>query len=329
MTGSYLLFKLLEKGYNITALKRKSSNTDVTEKIFKSLSKDGENLFYKINWITGDLSDVNTVYELVRNADYVYHTAATVSFKPSDRKRMIYENVCGTANIVNASLKSSVKKMCHVSSVAALGKNSAGKPLTEEIELTDMSNSSDYAISKFKSEREVWRGIAEGLNAVIVNPSIILGTGDWRRGSPRLIKTVWDGMKYYTKGINGFVDVRDVVNIMIKLTESNISAERFILNSENLSYRELFNEIADNLNKKRPSVFANDFMLYSLMYLDSFVYFFTGKEPRLTKYTVNSARSFHACSNKKVKKTLNYEFIPVKKSVRDFCKIFLKEINSK
>ncbi|MCF6184262.1 MAG: NAD-dependent epimerase/dehydratase family protein [Bacteroidales bacterium] len=329
MTGSYLLFKLAEKGYKITALRRNNSNLKITRKIFNVLSEKGELLFSEIKWVDGNILDFGSVDFAVKNADFVYHTAAVVSFKPKDRKHMIYNNVQGTANVVNACLANSVKKLCHVSSVAAIGNTLEGELLKEDTELTDFDNISDYAVSKFQSEREVWRGIAEGLNAVIVNPSIILGAGNWEAGSPRLIKTIWDGLKFYTRGVNGFVDVRDVVDIMILLTESDISNERFIINSENISYKYLFEIIAENLEKKCPSVLAGSFMLESMMYFDKIRYFFTGKEPRLTKYTLRSAQQKHSCSNEKITSALNFGFIPVEQSIKEICQIFLKKFNTK
>ncbi len=328
MTGSYLLFKLAEKGYKLKALKRENSDLNIPRKIFNALSENGESLFSKITWIEGDLTDYTSVSEIIKGSDFVYHTAAAVSFKPKDREMMLFNNVDGTANIVNACLAHSVKKLCHVSSVAALGNAPDGELLTENTELTDFNDKSDYAVSKFKSEQEVWRGIAEGLSAVIVNPSIILGAGNWEVGSPRLIKTIWDGLNYYTKGINGFVDVRDLTEIMIRLTESEISGERYIINAENIAYRDLFNQIADNLNKKRPSKYANSFMLHTLKNFDSFRYFLTGKEPRITKYTLRSAQQNHGCSNEKIKSELNYQFIPVEQSIKDICQIFLNEFNT-
>ncbi len=328
MTGSYLLFKLAEKGHKIKALKRETGDLSVPEKIFSALSEKGEALFSNITWVEGDLIDYNSIDDIIKDSDFVYHTAAMVSFKPKDRKTMMLTNVQGTANIVNACLSHSVKKLCHVSSVAALGNAAGGELLTENIELTDFSEISDYAVSKYRSEQEVWRGIAEGLNAVIVNPSIILGAGNWEIGSPRLIKTIWDGLKYYTKGVNGFVDVRDLAEIMIRLTESEISGEQFIVNAENIAFRDLFNKIADNLNKKRPSKYANSFMLNALKNFDAFRYLLTGKEPRITKYTLRSAQQKHGCSNEKIKNTLNYQFIPVEQSLKDICQIFLNEFNS-
>jgi len=328
MTGSYLLFKLAEKGYKLKALKRENSDLNIPRKIFNALSEKGESLFSKITWFEGDLTNYNSVSEIVKGSDFVYHTAAMVSFKPKDRETMIYNNVQGTANIVNACLTHSVKKLCHVSSVAALGNASGDELLTENTELTDFNDISDYAVSKYKSEQEVWRGIAEGLNAVIVNPSVILGAGNWEVGSPRLIKTIWDGLNYYTNGINGFVDVRDVAEIMIRLTESEISGEQYIVNAENIAFRDLFNRIADNLNKKRPSKYANSFMLHAIKNLDSFRYLLTGKEPRVTKYTLRSAQQKHGCSNEKIKTELNYRFIPVEQSLKDICQIFLNEFNT-
>lgn len=328
MTGAHLLLKLAEKGYNVTALKRENSNLEITRKIFNYHSEKGDELFSNIEWVTGDLLDYNILDKSVKNIDYVYHTAAWVSFKPAERNEMIYNNVQGTANIVNACLKNKVKKLCHVSSVAALGEASQGKELTEELEKTDYKNVSGYAISKHRSEKEAWRGIAEGLKTVIVNPSVIVGAGNWYHGSPRMVKTVWDGLNHYTKGINGFIDVRDVVNTMILLTESDITGERFILNAENLPFRTVFDITADHLNKKRPAKYANSFMLHALKTFDLLKYYFNNTEPRLTKHTLHSAQIVHTCSNKKIKEALNYEFIPIEKSIEDICKIFLREFNS-
>lgn len=327
MTGAYLLEKLVKQGHNVKALHRKTSNLETTQKIFNYLSKDGKNLFSKINWVEGDIINYNSVEDAMQNVDYVYHTAAMVSFKPSDKKEMLYANIQGTANIVNAALNSNIKKLCHVSSIASLGNSFNGNLITEETEGTKNKKKSDYSISKFQAENEVWRGIAEGLNAVIVNPSVIIGAGNWEQGSPRLIKTVWDGFKYFTTGGTGFVYVEDVVNIMTKLMESNISNERYILNAENLSYRAVFDFIAENLNKKKANIQSSNIMLHSFKIFDNLRYFVTGKEPRITKYTLKSAQQTKKYSNEKIKQALNYEFIPIKDAISIICKRFISEIN--
>jgi len=328
MTSDHLLFKLSEKGYKIKALKRESSNIEIAKKIFNYHSESGNDLFSKIEWITGDILDYDFIENAVNDVEHVYHTAAWVSFKPKDKRQMIYSNVQGTANIVNACLNKEDIKLCHCSSVAALGETGNGTELSECSEKTDYEDVSDYAISKQKSENEVWRGIAEGLDAVIVNPSVILGAGNWDHGSPRIIKTVWDGLKYYTRGENGFVDVRDVAEIMIKLTESEISNERFVLNAENLPFRSVMNMIAEALGKEKPSRHANTFMLNALKTSDHIRYYLTGKEPRLTKHLVRSTQQIHTCSSKKLIDTIGYEFIPIDQSIKDICKIFLNEIKS-
>jgi nucleoside-diphosphate-sugar epimerase len=325
MTGARLLLKLLEKGYDVVALKRESSNIDTVKKIFINHSETGAQLFEKIHWFNADLTDYTAIKEAMTDAEIVYHTAAMVSFKPKDKNRMIFENVKGTANIVNACIENKVKKLCHVSSVAALGDLHNGEELTEETEKTDFDTISEYAVSKYRSEKEVWRGMAEGLNAVIVNPSVILGTGNWNAGSPRMIKAQWEGLSWYTTGHNGFVDVEDVVNVMIILAESDIRDQRFIVSAENLPFREVFDMIADNLNKKRPNKKAGVFLLHSLKTFDNIRYFFTGKEPRLTKHTLRSSIKIHTCSNKKLLIAINYQFKPVKKSIEEICTVFLKD----
>ncbi len=329
MTGSYLLYKLLKKGYSVNALKRETSNTEITKNLFRHFSEEGEKLFADINWINGDVRDYTSVNELVKEADFVYHTAAIVSFNPKLREQMLAVNIGGTANVVNACLDNSVKKMCHVSSVAAIGNAPEGKEINEELEICEVEGISDYALSKYKSEQEVWRGMAEGLNAVILNPSIILGAGNWQTGSPLYIKTIWDGLSFFTTGIKGFVDVRDVAECMIQLTESEISAERYILNGENLPLKEVFDMIADNLNKKRPTRKASLLMLQAFRYFESLRYFITQKEPRMTKHMLQPAIHTDRYSNQKIKDALHIEFTPIKKSLEDICKIFLKEFHSK
>lgn len=326
MTGSYLLAKLIKADYNIFALKRKNSNLNLTKNILNFLLEDS-NAITKINWIEGDITDFNSTNNAMQNVDYVYHTAAMVSFKPSDKEEMLYTNIHGTANIVNAALNNNIKKLCHVSSIAALGNTTNNKIITEETEREKKLIISDYSLSKYRSENEVWRGIVEGLNAVIVNPSVILGIGNWNKGSARFIKTVNNGLKYYTNGGTGFVDAEDVANIMIKLMESDISNERFVLNAENLSYKKLFSIIANKLNKKEAHIKTSNLMLNTLKYFDKIRYTVTGKEPRVTKFTVKSAQQTKTYSNYKIKETLNYNFKTIENSLNTICERFLTEIN--
>ncbi len=327
MTGSYLLAKLIKADNNVFALKRENSSLSITKNIFDFLLKDNKTLFSRIHWIDGDITDFNSVNKAMQGIDYVYHTAAMVSFKPSDKKEMLHTNIQGTVNVVNAALNNNIKKLCHISSIAALGNTINNKIITEDTEREKKQEVSDYSISKYRSENEVWRGIAEGLNAIIVNPSVILGISNWNKGSAQFIKTINDGLKYYTKGGTGFIDAEDVANIMIKLTESNTTNKRFILNSENLSYKRLFDIIAKNLNKKAPYIETSNFMLNSLRYFDKIRYVITNKEPRVTKFTVKSAQQTKTYSNTRIKEVLNYNFKPIETLLNTICERFILEIN--
>ena len=205
-----------------------------------------------LEWVEGDIMDIVFLEELMENIDTVYHCAGLVSFSPKDIERLYKINVEGTANVVNACLNCGIKKLVHVSSVASIGRMPNSAVIDENTVWNSGDKNSEYAKSKHNGEMEVWRGVAEGLNAVIVNPSIILGAGDWNVGSTKIFKTVYNEFAWYSSGVNGFVDVQDVASVMILLMESDIVNQRFILNADNLAYKDLFTSIAKCWNKKPP-----------------------------------------------------------------------------
>jgi nucleoside-diphosphate-sugar epimerase len=324
LVGSHLLLELAKTGQKIVALKRPDSPISVLKSLCSWYNLKAEKLLEKITWIDGDLLDPVSIFEALYEVHEVYHCAAMVSFNPSDREKMIKNNVEGTANLVNACLERRIEKFCHVSSVAAFGQAQDGQDMDEETVRTTETGHSGYSTSKYYSELEVWRGITEGLNAVIVNPSIILGPGaDWAKGSLRMFSETAKGMRFYTTGSSGFVDVRDVVSIMVKLMDREIFNQRFCLNSENLSYREVFSEIATALNRKAPSVEAKPWMLQLARYLEIIKSNITGKEPRVTKESARSAFNRTKYSNQKIVDLLGYGFIPAKESIGHTSGIFL------
>ncbi|MEN8121870.1 MAG: NAD-dependent epimerase/dehydratase family protein [Bacteroidota bacterium] len=328
MLGTHLLFNLIKKGEKVRAMKRASSYLDTVKKVFSYYHPDPESIFNKIEWVDADILDVESVNAAMKGVDKVYHVAAIVSFRPSDKIKMIKNNVNGTANMVNAALENNIAKFCHVSSVAALGVSDDESPVYEETFRKPDSDYSGYQISKYLSEMEVWRGIAEGLNAVIVNPSVILGPGYWKTGSPSLFYNVWKGLKFYTKGITGYVDVWDVVKIMESLTESPVNNERFVISAENLSFKELFDLIADSVNKTRPNILVSSFMLkiaWRIEYLRTKI---TGFTPILTKDTVKAANSISRYSNKKITELLDFKFRTINESVKDVATIFNRDFNT-
>ena len=321
LVGSHLLFDLAKKGENIRALKRANSSLQHVRECFSYYSDSADELFEKIEWVDGDMLDIESLEDAFEGVTKVYHCAAIVSFKKADKAKIKRINVEGTRNLVNTCLDQKIQKLCFVSSVAALGTpEEKGEMVCETTPWSPEDKRSDYSMSKFNSELEVWRGIEEGLDAVIVNPSIILGPGHWHKGSSRLFTTVAKGMKYFTRGITGYVDVRDVSKAMVQLMDSDIKNQRFLLNSDNYSYEFIFKTIAKALNLPEPNKYASPFLTgiaWRLAYLKKIFLF---KEPGLTRAT---ARSSHNCtyySNQKIKEALDFKFISVEDSIRDAAK---------
>jgi nucleoside-diphosphate-sugar epimerase len=327
LVGTRLLFDLVSNGKSVKAIKRKSSSLASLEKIFHLLSDRAGELLKKIDWVEGDVQDYLSLEAVMQDVEQVYHCAAVVSFDPNDKPVMMRINVDGTANVVNAAIAGGVKKLCFVSSVAALGRAEENFMINESADWIDSKENSAYAVSKYAAEREVWRGMAEGLNAVIVNPSIILGPGDPQKSSAKLLATTLKGNPFYTTGINAFVDVRDVTRIMIKLMESEINNEKFIVNGGNHSYRHIFNMMSAGFGKKPPRIHMKPWMLEVLWRTEKLRSKVLGTSPLITRETAKTSAKRYLYSNEKVRKALNYAFIPIEESIEENCRWF-KQLNS-
>ncbi|MFW6289335.1 MAG: NAD-dependent epimerase/dehydratase family protein [Mariniphaga sp.] len=333
LIGSHLLYQLLLEGRKVKALKRSTSNLQQVLKVFSCYTENPEQLFNRIEWVTGDILDYFEMERIVKGVEEVYHCAAIVSFNAADRRQMISNNVTGTANVVNASLENGVKKLCHVSSVAALGTNQNGYPIDEQTNWVPSKRVTAYSESKFFSETEIWRGIEEGLDAVIVNPSIVLGPGNWNEGSPKLFKTVLDGLRFYTKGVTGYVDVKDVVRAMILLMEdenfNRCKNQRYLLNSENWSYQKLFNHIADALNKPRPAYFASAPALGIAWRTAALLNLVSVNKIPVTRETAAAAGTQNNYDGSKITKTIEFTYLPVADSIKQTTAFLLSEDKQK
>lgn len=321
--GAHLIYHLLQNGKKVRAMKRHNSSFRVVDNVFLFYKAHRDDFSDLLEWADGDITDLYSLDKVMEGISDVYHCAAIVSFQPGDQEKMNLVNVKGTENMVNMALEKRVRKFCFVSSIAALGRAEKDQPLDEKITWKASKSNSSYAVSKYGAEREIWRAIEEGLNAVILNPSIILGPGEVNSGSTKLVKTVDNGLKFYTPGINGFVDVRDVVEIMIKLMESDISAERFVVSSENLKYKTLFEYIARFLNKPAPTLKANKLMSDIAWRAEFVKSKISGKKPLITKETARTASNNYIYSNDKSVKALKFEYIPIIKSVEDACNYYI------
>ena len=315
LLGSYLLRYLVQKGYTtIRALKRPTSTMDLVAPV-----KD------QIEWIEGDILDLFLLEDAMDNVQQVYHCAAIVSFDPRHHDKMTEVNQIGTENIVNAALHKGIEKLVHVSSIAAIGRTKKEKHINEKSKWSRTKFNTQYAISKYLAEQEVWRGIAEGLNAAIVNPSLILGSGHWNTGFLKLFKMTWKNFPFYPQGTTGFVDVRDVARIMITLMERPIAAERFIVNAENISFKQLQEQLALQLNRKAPAYAVNRMMreiAWRLEWLRT--QFSPNYSPLITRDTaMNSSRTYFYHNEKSIDQ-LNFQYTPLKHTLEETAKQFVE-----
>jgi len=324
LVGSHLLYDLVKSGVPVRALKRSGSDVQGVLRTFAYYNSSPEALFKQIEWIDGDIQDMASLEDAMKGVSEVYHCAAIVSFNPRDREEMLRVNVEGTANVVNACLYQGIRKLCHVSSIASLGRNSSTDLVTEETHWKTSPKNSWYAISKYGAEREVWRGAEEGLNVVVVNPSVILGPGNWNKGSLTLFRLAAKGLKYYTGGVTGYVDVRDVSGAMIKLMGSDIRGERYILNSENITFQSLFDQLHAEFGKPKAWIRVYPFLAEIGWRVEKWRSSLLGKEPVITKETSRAANYSYAFSAEKIKQALNYRFIPLETTLKEVCALYKK-----
>ena len=253
---------------------------------------------------------------------YVYHCAALVSFNPKDEDKLYQNNIVGTANVVNLCLSTNVKKLSYVSSIAALGNGTEHNLIVnEETERNNEAVRSDYSISKFGAEMEVWRGFQEGLDVVIVNPGVIFGNGFPKEGSSLFIQNIKDGQSFYTLGKLGIVAVEDVVKAMMTLMKSTISGERFILVAEDITYKELFDRIANNLQIKKPKYLVKKWQMQIASVLEYIFATLFLRNRMLTKSTINSLFNLEVHDTSKIKKAIEFKFCDMK--------VILKELTLK
>ncbi|MBL1410745.1 SDR family NAD(P)-dependent oxidoreductase [Sphingobacterium faecale] len=309
--GSAVIKRLVEKGNAVIALKR--NNSTIPESLRASSL---------IEWIDADITDYFALSDVFDRVTQVYHCAAKISYQKEDAEQMFRVNVEGTQHIVNLSLEHGVR-LLHVSSIAALGSNKLGKPVDEIDKWEYDINMSNYSLSKYKSELEVWRGITEGLEAVIVNPSVIMGVNSAKSGSAVIFDIVQKGIKIYPPGSVGLVDVEDVAEIMILLMERNdITAQRYVLNSDNISNKQLLSDIASLLGKKAPTIAAKPFMLQLAWRIAKLIAKIKGKRPSLTKESAYAAAAKLSYSNTKIVSELGYHFKPIHQTLQEIANTY-------
>lgn len=278
---------------------------------------------------TCSLGDIVRLQELAAMVSDVYHCAGKVSFLPSDKYALLKINVEGTANVVEACRAAGIRKLVHVSSVASLGETRNGAKISEDMQWSDSINRSVYGESKYLGELEVWKAAAEGMDVVIVNPSIILGEGDWNEGSTALFKNVYNEFPWYSEGVTGFVDVKDVASLMILLMNSDLSNERYIISAENISYKTLFEKIAQKFSKKPPHKKVSPFIASLAWRWEALKYMLTRKKPLLTKETARSAQAVRFYDHSKILSAFpQFRFRPVDETIIRVATALQQKVNN-
>jgi dihydroflavonol-4-reductase len=325
LVGSFTARRFLHEGFKVMGLKRKNSDLSLLQGI--------EN---QIVWFEGDVLDILALEKAIENTNYVVHAAAIVSFAPKDRDKMFKTNVEGTINVVNLCLEKSIKKLCFVSSVAALGRKIPNENRTNHLIKIDEKATweenklnSNYAKTKYLAEMEVWRGQSEGLDSVIVNPSLILGEADWNKSSTQLLKFVYDEHKFYPEGNLNYVDVLDVAQCIYKLTISDISDERYILSAGQITYKDFFEKVAPRFQKKAPSILVGKSLTGIIWRIEAIRTFFTRNAPLITKETALSSSYSFEYQNDKIKNTLDFSFRNLDESLDRICKNLLVKLSHK
>lgn len=319
LLGSHLIHTLVGAGQQVRATYRDKKRIEIVKALF-SFYNTSIALFNTIEWVECDVLDVVTLEEVMTGCEDVYHCAAMVSFQKKDYQQMLRINKYGTANMVNVAICLGVKRFVHVSSTAAVGKTSVDlngyRTVVETNKWVDEDNHSGYAISKYLSENEVWRGIEEGLNAVIINPSVIIGPGDWNESSLSIFRTLSKGLKFYTLGANAFVDVRDVVFAMTHLVEQpEAFKQRYLCTGTNIAFKEFFDIAAKKMNKKAPSIVAKSLLSGLAWRISWLLSFLTGYQT-ITKESASSAQAKVSYDSGKLQKVLSFNFMPLEVTIK-------------
>lgn len=322
LVGAHLLYHLIIAGVKPIALKRPKSNLQNVINIFNFYSQNGEKLFNKITWINCDILDIVDLDEIVKNIQIIYHCAALVSFNNELKNKMLEVNTVGTSNIIDLSLKYNINQICYVSSIATLGKNE-DLPADENTHWS-WDNTSGYAISKYLAEMEVWRGFSEGLNGFIVNPSLIIGPGFWNSGIGTIIKKTLISGPFYVSGSCGVIDVNDLTKIMISLMDKKITNERFIINSEHISYKKLMSIISTELNLTKPSIQLPQTILKILICINIIWGKLTGKKIAISLDTIKYTKKPFLLDSSKIEKTISHSYIKTSESIKKYLELFKK-----
>jgi len=315
LVGSFIAKKMMDERLPVAAIIRATSSLDslngYTEKIIRR---------------EADVLDVPALIESLQGVDTVIHTAALVSFNPQRTKRIFDVNVEGTKNVVNACLTLGIPRLIHISSVTALGRVKGGHTIDEESKWVPSLLNSDYAESKYLAELEIYRGMEEGLDVALVNPSVVLAPTDWKKSSAQLFRYAWEENSFYTDGSLNYVDVRDVAEIVFRIYSSNPRGQKFIASAGVISYKDFFDRVGKRFNKKPPSVKVSRAAARLVATFEEIRSWLTGTEPMITRHTARMANETFHYNNQKAIDFLKMDFHPLEETLDWCCDQYLRKV---
>ena len=323
LVGSHLLVRLTQENEPIRAIYRTPESIEKTKNVFSYYPNISPELFNTIEWVQADITDVPSMIPAFKGVKKVYHCAAIISFDPADYRTMRKVNIHGTAIIANLAIDAKVEKLCFVSSIATIGDDLKREFANEENDWGGNEKNNGYAITKYGAETEVWRASQEGVDVVIVNPGVILGSGFWDSGSGKMFTQIHKGFQFYSEGVTGFIGVKDVINAMVQLMQSNCKNERFILVSENKSFKEVLFSIAEAFGKKKPTRCVQPWQASLLWRWEWLASKITSRKIRMSKYTAKTLFRKTYYSSEKCKKQLEVTFKSVQEVVKQVSKEYL------
>jgi len=325
LLGTHIALELLARGQQVRALSRAGSSQKSMKQVFAHYGSF--DLFQRIEWVEGELEDVSSLIDALKGCITVYHCAAIVSYHPADRKQMYKVNVEGTANIVNACINQEGVALAHVSSIAAIGRTKESTHLNENSEWVEGERTTHYAITKHLSEMEVWRGIQEGLNAVILNSGLIIGPGSFSRSSGGMFSRIDQGIPFYPPGGTGFISAPDAARTLVELMHQEKFGHRYIAVAENKTMLDVFSKVAEALGKKAPSKEVTPLLLNIALFVEKIKEWFTGKKAMVTREVLRNMERQYLFENSKLKDTLDFSFQSIDAAIDDTGR-FYKSVNS-
>ncbi len=327
LVGSHLLLNLLKSGNKVKAIHRENSDLETVKKVFSYYlpQEEADFLYGEILWQHASLNNIPALSEAFKNITRVYHCAALVSFNSRDNAALRKTNIEGTANVVNLCITHNIEKLCYISSIATMGLSIGEKFITEDFTWHPEKDHSDYAISKHGAEIEVWRASQEGVPVVILNPGVILGPGFWNKGAGQIFQKVHTGLNYHFPKITGFVGVKDVAELAVKTMDSPVENEQFIVVAQNLSFKEVLEEVAEAFGKKPPQKSLKPWMVYVGWLYQGISSTLFGTKKHISCRDHKNLFEDSWYSNEKIKSQFSYEFQTIKSVIEETTNFFKKE----